>query len=125
MNAAIAEKNLYSVSEVAKALHVSGETIRRKIASGELNAVEVGSAKRKQYRILAKDLIQWLGEDNATEIFGFARGLETLKELFETLSPKERSELILEANKWARSQVAEPELRGKSLTKEEIANRLR
>lgn len=125
MSLTIANKNVYSVNEIADALSMSSETIRRKIASGELKAIEVGGVKRKQYRILAKDLVSWLGEDNANEIFGFANGLETLRELFMPLSSSDRIKLIHEANQWARSQISEPELQGNALTKEEIASRFR
>ena len=125
MNFTVADKNIYSLNEVADALHMSTETIRRKIVSGELKAVEVGGAKRKQYRILAKDLVTWLGEDNANEIFGFTKGLEALRELFGSLSSSERSKLITEANEWARAQIVESELQGNSLTKDEIASRFK
>jgi len=125
MHTSVMDKNVYSVNEVADALSMSGETIRRKIASGDLRAIEIGGKKRKQYRILAKDLIAWLGEDNAHEIFGFAKGLKALGELFKPLSSSERSELISEANQWARSQIAEAKVTGNSLTKEEIASRLK
>lgn len=114
---------VYSVNEVAKALRISGETVRRKIAAGELDAIEISSGARKQYRILAKDLAAWLGAENARAVFGIGAGLEALHALFSPLSAKERKTLIDEAVAWARDQRDKPELSGNTLSAEDIANR--
>ena len=71
MTAASVETHaVYTPQEIASVLRVSAETIRRKIALGELGALEVGGRERKQYRILAQDLVTWLGADRARALFG-------------------------------------------------------
>ena len=114
---------VYSVSEVAEALRVSPETVRRKIAAGELNAIELGGGARKQYRILARDLAAWLGAENARAVFGIAVGLEALGALFAPLDDGVREALINEAVVWAKDQKAEPALSGKTLSPGDIARR--
>ncbi len=114
---------VYSVSEVAEALRVSPETVRRKIAAGELSAIELGGGARKQYRILARDLAAWLGAENARAVFGIAAGLEALGALFAPLDDGVREALINEAVVWAKDQKAEPALSGKTLSPEDIARR--
>lgn len=114
---------VYSVTEVAEALRVSSETVRRKIVAGELSAIELGGGRRKQYRILAKDLAAWLGAENAEAVFGIGAGLEALRALFAPLSAEERETLLGEAVTWAKSQRPEPEFVGKTLSAEDVANR--
>jgi len=51
------DKPLYSINEATKLLGVSDDTIRRMIASGELDAVKV----RGQWRIRRESLEKYLG----------------------------------------------------------------
>jgi excisionase family DNA binding protein len=51
------KEEVYTIAEAAKILKVSEETIRRLIASGELQARRVG----RQYRITREALDQFLG----------------------------------------------------------------
>lgn len=66
--------------EVAQVLRVTSETIQCKIISGELGAIEVGGAKRKQYRITLSDLERWLGPERSEQLFGAVAGLHALGE---------------------------------------------
>ncbi len=116
---------VFTIAEIARVLRVSDETIRRKIVSGELEAVEVSSTPRKTYRILDYALVRWLGSEKAYQLFGVRHGFEELRELFLKVPEPERTEILEEAIAWARSQRPEPELTGRVLTKEEIAERLK
>lgn len=113
------------MAEVAAALRVSSETIRRKIASRELKAVEVSSGPRRQYRLLARDLAAWLGPDTASAVFGVGAGLDALEAAFAPLTPKAREALLEEAKSWARERAPEREFAGRTASPEEIARRLR
>ncbi len=73
-------RTVFTPVEVAQVLRVTSETIRRKIISGELGAIEVGGDKRKQYRITLSDLNRWLGPERSTQLFGAAAGLHALGE---------------------------------------------
>lgn len=53
------QEEVYTIEEVAKILKVSEETVRRLIASGELDARRVG----RQYRITRAALDKFLGRD--------------------------------------------------------------
>lgn len=53
---ALPARVVFTLPEVAGVLRVTSETIRRKIVSEELGAVDVGGKTRKQYRITASDL---------------------------------------------------------------------
>lgn len=77
---AFSSKKVFTPVEVAQVLRVTSETIRRKIVSGELGAIEVGGGKRKQYRITLSDLSQWLGPERSTQLFGADMGLQALGE---------------------------------------------
>ena len=59
------KQTVFTVADVAEGLRMSDETIRRKIQSGELHAFQVGQGNRRTLRILAQDLLQWLGPDVA------------------------------------------------------------
>lgn len=73
-------QTVFTPVEVAQVLRVTSETIRRKIISGELGAIEVGGEKRKQYRITLSDLNRWLGPERSEQLFGAAAGLHVLGE---------------------------------------------
>ena len=73
-------KSVFTPVEVAQVLRVTSETIRRKIISGELGAIEVGGEKRKQYRITFSDLSRWLGPERSAQLFGADAGLHVLGE---------------------------------------------
>ena len=114
---------VYTISEVANALKLSSETVRRRITSGELHAIEIGGLPRRQYRILARDLAAWIGEDAAKAVFGIGHGLDALQAAFADLEPKARTALIDEALTWARAQTTAPAATGRSVSREEIGKR--
>lgn len=70
---------VFTPAEVARVLRVTSETVRRKIVSGELGAIEVGGKQRKQYRITLADLSGWLGPERAAQLFGIGAGLNALE----------------------------------------------
>ena len=114
---------VYTIAEVASALKISTETVRRRIVSGELHAIEIGADSRRQYRILARDLTAWIGAEAARAVFGIGQGLDALREAFAGLNDTERSELIDEAQVWARSKANEPTPIGRAVSLEEIKAR--
>lgn len=116
---------MFTVAEVARALRVSDETIRRKIGMGELEAIEVSSGVRKQYRILYRDLVAWMGADKARALFGLGEGLEEFRTFFLSIPEPERSKLIEQAIGWARSQRPQPEPTGRVLTPKQIRERFK
>ena len=116
-------RHLYTVSEVAHALRISSETVRRKIAQGELRAVEVSQTPRKQYRILSRDLSLWLGEEQARAVFGVGEALVTLRSVFAQLESDDRTALLEEAKVWARTQMPERDRVGRTVSAEAIAER--
>ena len=116
-------RTLYTVSEVASALRVSSETIRRKIAQGELRAVEVTRTPRKQYRIAARDLAAWLGEAQAREVFGVGEALVTLHAVFADLPDADQAALLGEAKAWARERLPERERVGRAVSADALAER--
>lgn len=73
-------KTVFTPVEVAQVLRITSETVRRKILSGELGAIEVGGEKRKQYRITLTDLNRWLGPERSAQLFGADAGLYALGE---------------------------------------------
>lgn len=116
-------RTLYTVGEVAAALRVSSETIRRKIAQGELRAVVVTRTPRKQVRILLRDLTDWLGEEQARAVFGVGDALVALRSVFTQLPDAEQAALLEEAKVWARAHTPEREVAGRSVSAEAIAER--
>ena len=116
-------RHLYTVSEVAHALRISSETVRRKIAQGELRAVEISQTPRKQYRILSRDLSLWLGEEQARAVFGVGEALVTLRSVFAQLEDDDRTALLEEAKVWARAQTPERGRVGRTVSVEAIAER--
>jgi excisionase family DNA binding protein len=114
---------VYTISEVASALKLSSETVRRRITSGELHAIEIGGLPRRQYRILARDLAAWIGEDAAKAVFGIGHGLDALQAAFADLEPKARTALIDEGQTWARAKTDTPAATGRSVSREEISKR--
>lgn len=56
---------IYTSAEVAIALRVSEESVRREIRRGVLTAARIGN----QYRLTANDLAAWLGEARYLELF--------------------------------------------------------
>ena len=114
---------VYTISEVASALKLSSETVRRRITSGELHAIEIGGLPRRQYRILARDLAAWIGEDAAKAVFGIGHGLYALQTALADLEPNARAELINEAQTWARAKTGTPAATGRSVSREEISKR--
>lgn len=91
---AVPTRTVFTLSEVAGVLRVTSETIRRKIVSGELGAVEVGGKTRKQYRVTASDLSAWLGPERAAQLFGVCAGLRALEEAF-AAQPEEEVEAAI------------------------------
>jgi excisionase family DNA binding protein len=114
---------VYTISEVATALKLSSETVRRRISSGELHAIEIGGQPRRQYRILARDLAAWIGQDAARAVFGIGHGLDALQTAFADLEPNARTTLIDEAQSWARAQTNAPTATGRTASREEMRKR--
>jgi excisionase family DNA binding protein len=54
------ERAYLSISEVAMLVGVSGRTIRRRIATGELRAVKLGTAPNSVVRVSLEALVEWL-----------------------------------------------------------------
>jgi excisionase family DNA binding protein len=111
---------VFTVPEVAKALRMSDETIRRKIDAGELNAMTVTSSPRKSYRVLYRHLVEWLGESNAQAVFASQSPIDEFRQLFAHMTDEEREILVTEAVAWARMQQPERKLTGEEVTAEEI-----
>lgn len=68
------EQYVYTPAEVARALRVNEETVRREIRREQLGAVQIG----RQYRITVPDLIAWLGQERYLELFRPHEALLTL-----------------------------------------------
>ena len=62
MTTAANESESRSIAEVALKLGISAPTVRRRIASGELPAVQLGGPG-SAVRVDARDLDRWLKED--------------------------------------------------------------
>lgn len=117
---------IFTPQEVAAALRVSSETIRRKIVSGELRALEVGGKERKQYRIFSQDLVQWLGQDRAAVLFGLTTAVSELQMAWANVSDAEFDATLEEAIKHARDSKPAPEgPLNPALTPEEITERFK
>ena len=114
---------VYTIAEIANALKISPETVRRRIVSGELHAIEIGGDPRRQYRILARDLSAWIGAEAARAVFGIGQGLDALREAFAGLHETEREALIDEAQAWAKPKTDRPTLVGRAVSLEEIKTR--
>ncbi len=119
------QQPVFTVAEIAEGLRMSDETIRRKIQNGELTALQIGTGPRKTIRVLAKDLVQWLGPTTAREVFGIGEGLLEVEQAFAKLEPEEREALIAEAIKAARAKQPERKLVGRQLSAEKIAARFK
>lgn len=117
---------VYTPAEVAAVLRVTPETIRRKIVSGELGAIEVGGKERKQYRITGHDLGEWLGIERTKELFGIAGGVASLEKRLAEVPEDEFEAAIEEAVRAVRASSPKPQ--GQFLptpTPEEIAERFK
>ena len=115
-------KRLYTLSEIADALRVSKETIRRKVIQKEITAIEVTGAPKKQYRILHSELERWLGENAVQELFTQPTTFD-LPNLFEEMSDDAINTLINEAKAWAREHTSTSTPEGKTPTPDEIKAR--
>jgi len=110
MTAAFVESQaVYTPQEIASVLRVSAETIRRKIALGELGALEVGGRERKQYRILAQDLVSWLGADRARALFGIGSAATEIRQALERVPTETLEAVLSEAVARARQEQPEPQ----------------
>jgi excisionase family DNA binding protein len=125
MASGVVQQPIFTIAEIAAGLRMSDETIRRKIQSGELNALQIGSGPRKTIRILARDLVQWLGPTTAREVFGLGEGLLEVERAFAKLDPAAREDLIDEAVKNARAKQPERKLVGRTPSAAEIAARFK
>ncbi len=117
------QQAVFTVSEVAASLRLSDETVRRKIQTGELGAMQIGTGSRKALRILARDLVQWLGPESAHSVFGIGQGLDVLEEALVGLEPAAQEQLIERAKAFAKERTPERELTGRTVSPEEIAKR--
>jgi excisionase family DNA binding protein len=61
------EDTLLTVAEVARLLKQSEVTVRRKIYSGELEAMRLGSSPKNPYRVSAEELDRWLAGHRSGE----------------------------------------------------------
>ena len=82
--------------------------MRRRIINAAFHAIKIGGLPRRQYRILARDLAAWIGEDAAKAVFGIGHGLDALQTDFADLEPNARASLIDEAQTWARAKTVTP-----------------
>lgn len=118
---------VFTPVEVARALRVTSETIRRKIQSGELGAIEVGGTQRKQYRITMSDLSRWLGPERAAQLFGIGSGLAALEQALGAIDSDTLEREVEGATRAVRAQRSHAE--GSDLlptpTTEEIERRFR
>ncbi len=55
-SATMADQQLYTIDEVAKILRLHRNTVKKRIESGELGAIQVG----REYRISARDLDEYM-----------------------------------------------------------------
>ena len=119
-------QTVFTPQEVAAALRVSSETIRRKIVSGELHALEVGGKERKQYRIFSQDLVQWLGQERASVLFGFSKAVSELQAAWANVNDAEFDATLEEAIQHARDSRPTPKgPLNPALTPEEITERFK
>ncbi|GHG02839.1 hypothetical protein GCM10017783_13930 [Deinococcus piscis] len=112
---------LLTVMEAARRLHVSDDTLRRQIRTGDLPAVQVGTTPtgRPRYRIPVQAVEERLG--HSAEL----PALERLRLAFAQLSESQQEALIAEAVAWARSETPTPDHpRQAALSREEIAARV-
>jgi excisionase family DNA binding protein len=123
-NVSIEPRSVFTTHEVALALRVSPETIRRKIQAGELNALELGGNERKQYRIFLSDLVAWLGDERVRRLFGIGQAATTIREAFATVSDSQFEEALAAAAK-ARPKTKKPETARPTPSRQEIAKRFR
>jgi len=114
------QEQVFTVAEVARTLKISGETVRRKIAAGELEALEVSIKPRKQYRILYSDLTRWLGLERAGRLFGVGEGLKAVEAAFATLPPQQRERLL----EWSRNHAPKVKPTGRVLDEKTVQERL-
>jgi excisionase family DNA binding protein len=112
---------IFTVAEVASSLRISDETIRRKILSGELKAIELSSGSRTTFRILGQELVRWLGANTARQLFGLGEGLLEIEKALSTLEPTEREELISAAIAAAKAKAPARKKVGRVATQKEIA----
>lgn len=119
----VTSERVFTVSEVARALRISDETVRRKIEAGKLTALEVSSKPRKTYRLLFSDLTAWLGAEQAKAIFGVGQALDEVREQLLQLPESQRLQIIEEAVAWAKAERKVPEPTGKTPSQEEIRKR--
>jgi excisionase family DNA binding protein len=117
------EQPVFTITEIAAKLRLSDETVRRRIQSGELPAIQIKTGSRVTLRVLGSDLVQWLGVETAQKVFGIGAGLDILEQAFAKLKPADRAALIDLAVASAKAQSPERALTGKTLSREEIAAR--
>lgn len=97
-------QTVFTPAEVAAVLRVTPETIRRRIMAGDLRALEVGGKERKQYRITATDLADWLGLERASQLFGIGAGLLALERALAEHTGEEVEAAVAEAVQAVRFQ---------------------
>lgn len=118
-------RQLLTVKEAAKLLHVSDDTVRRQIKEGALEAVRVRTtpAGRAHYRIPTAVIDRILGSA-ALQLQEDADPFEPLRAAFESLSDEDREDLIDQAVQWARARrPVEEEGRAPALSKEALRER--
>lgn len=98
-----APEALLTVSEVARLLHVSDDTVRRQIKEGDLEAIQIGTTPkgRPRYRIPQAVVEDKLGRRTTVK----TPSLDRLREAFSVLTDEEQTDLIERAIRWAREQA--------------------
>ena len=57
-------KEFYTTSEFAEFLSVDKRTVIKLIKAGKLNAVNISSGNKPSYRILCKEYLRFISEEN-------------------------------------------------------------
>jgi excisionase family DNA binding protein len=107
---------LLTIPEVAKLLHVSGDTVRRQIREGDLPAIRIGvtPAGRPRYRVPSQAVQSRLGEYSTQGEVAATDPLDPLRAAFAELTPAEREHLLTEAIAWAKQQRGAVSLEGRA-----------
>jgi excisionase family DNA binding protein len=114
---------VFTIAEVATALRFSDETIRRKIQNGELKAIQISSGSRMTFRILARDLVVWLGAETAQKVFGVGQGLLEIETAFAQLQPTESEQLIANAISQVKTTMPKRNLVGREVNPSQVETR--
>jgi excisionase family DNA binding protein len=98
-------RGLLTVPQVARLLHISDDTVRRRIRGGILHAVKVGTTPkgRIQYRVRAAVVEEILGRSTPR----LPSAADRLQAAFAVLTEEQQETLLRQAVEWARAQAPE------------------